>query len=199
MIELPGQFALSAFRLAKYLRALRDTNARVSGLDARFTYYVACDAALSDDHRSKLDGLLLADDAAVEFSPASQIVHIVPRAGTISPWSSKATDIAHACGLNTVARIERGVAYAISGSVAFDESQLAGLAAVLFDRMTESVLPGTSDGSSLFEKHERAPLGMVPLLEDGPAALVRANAELGLALSNDEIDYANPSAALPMR
>ena len=189
MIELPGQSALSAFRLAKHRSALRDIDERVSGLDARFTYFVASDAELSDDHRGKLDGLLLADDSVVDFSPASQVVTVVPRAGTISPWSSKATDIAHACGLDTVARIERGVAYAISASVVFDDPQLACLGAVLIDRMTESVLFGSDDAKSLFEEHERAPLAIVPLLEDGPAALQRADAELGLALSGDEIDY----------
>ncbi len=189
MIELPGQSALSAFRLAKHLRALRDIDERVSGLDARFTYFVASDAELSQDQRRKLDGLLLAGDSVVEFSPASHVVTAVPRAGTISPWSSKATDIAHACGLDMVVRIERGVAYAIRGSVVFDDSQLARLSAALIDRMTESILFDAEDADSLFEEHERAPLATVPLLEDGPGALKRADSELGLALSDDEIDY----------
>ena len=113
MIELPGQSALSAFRLVKHLRALRDIDERVSGLEARFTYFVASDEELSEDQCSKLDGLLLAGDSVVDFSPACQMVTAVPRAGTISPWSSKATDIAHICGLATVRRIERGIEYLI--------------------------------------------------------------------------------------
>ena len=160
MLELPGQSALSAFRLAKKLNALRDIDERVAGLDARFTYFVASEGALSDDHRDKLAGLLLADDSVVEFSPATQVINAVPRAGTISPWSSKATDIAHACGLDSVARIERGIAYAISGSREFDDRELLSLGAELFDRMTESVLLGSDIAGILFEQHEPASVGL---------------------------------------
>jgi phosphoribosylformylglycinamidine synthase len=184
MLELNGQSALSDFRLAKILNTLKTIDGDVSALDARFTYFVDVAGELSEDHQLKLNGLLLAIDAVVEFPADAKVIYTVPRAGTISPWSSKATDIAHACGLEEVLRIERGIAFAIQGS-----DDLTLLAPVLFDRMTETALLAVSDAEMLFEVHQPAPLAIVPLLEQGPDALVRANTELGLALSDDEIDY----------
>jgi len=184
MLELNGQSALSEFRLAKILDALKEIDNDVSGLDARYTYFVDVEGNLSEDQRGKLGGLLLANDPVVEFSADSKLIFAVPRPGTISPWSSKATDIAHACGLDTVRRIERGIAYAIEGS---DKVKL--LAPALYDRMTESALFASKDAGMLFESHEPARLALVPLLEEGPDALQRANTELGLALSDDEIEY----------
>lgn len=184
MLELNGQSALSEFRLAKILDALKIIDGDVSGLDARFAYFVDVKGDLSADQRAKLDSLLLANDRLVEFSADASVVIAVPRAGTISPWSSKATDIAHACGLDTVLRIERGVAYAIQGS-----DKLTLLASALFDRMTESLLLVAGDAARLFERHKPAPLTTVALMQEGPEALRRANTELGLALSDDEIDY----------
>ena len=184
MLELIGQSALSEFRLAKILDALKKIDGGVSGLDARFSYFIKTDGELSDDQRRKLDGLLLADDAVIEFSAGANVVYVVPRAGTISPWSSKATDIAHACGLDSVVRIERGIAYAIHGS-----DDLSHLASALCDRMTDAALFVSTDAEMLFEEHSPAPLASVPLLEEGADALKRADTELGLALSDDEIDY----------
>jgi phosphoribosylformylglycinamidine synthase len=184
MFKLSGQSALSEFRLAKILDALKNIDSGVSGLDARFTYFVNIDGELSQNQLRKLDGLLLADDPVVEFPTDAKIIYAVPRAGTISPWSSKATDIAHACGLESVLRIERGIAYAIRGS-----GDLPNLAAALFDRMTEAALFESDDAEMLFEEHRPEPLAIVPLLEDGANALILADAELGLALSDDEIDY----------
>jgi len=184
MLELNGQSALSDFRLAKILNTLKNIDSDVRALDARYTYFVDVSGELSADHRLKLDGLLLAKDRLVEFPADANIICTVPRAGTISPWSSKATDIAHACGLDEVLRIERGVAFAIQGS-----DKLTLLAPALFDRMTETALLAASDAEMLFESHQPAPLAVVPLLEQGSDALVRANTELGLALSDDEIEY----------
>jgi phosphoribosylformylglycinamidine synthase len=184
MLELNGQSALSEFRLAKILDSLKNIDRGVSGLDARFSYFIKTDGELSNDQRGRLNGLLLANDPVVNFSADTRIVYTVPRAGTISPWSSKATDIAHACGLDAVVRMERGVAYAIHGS-----GDLTRLAPALFDRMTEVALFDAGDAEMLFAEHQPASLTVIPLLEDGPDALRRADTELGLALSDDEIDY----------
>ena len=148
MFKLNGQSALSEFRLAKILDALKNIDKSVSSLDARFTYFIKIDGELSEDQRRKLDGLLLANDPVVEFPADAKIIYAVPRPGTISPWSSKATDIAHACGLDSVFRIERGIAYAIHGS-----SDLPKLAAALFDRMTEAAMFDSGDAEMLFEEH----------------------------------------------
>ena len=113
----------------------------------------------------------------------------MPRFGTVSPWSSKATDIAHVCGLGAVTRIERGVAYYIVSSQPLSQAERAAIAAVIHDRMTESVLDSIDAAAGLFAHHAPQPLATVPVLAQGRAALERANAELGLALSDDEIDY----------
>jgi len=111
---------------------------------------------------------------------------VVPRIGTISPWSSKATDIASLCGLSELLRIERGVAYHIRG---LNHEQHVAAAALLHDRMTESVLDDVDDLVQLFAHHEAAPLATIEMLENGRLALEAANRELGLALAEDEIDY----------
>jgi phosphoribosylformylglycinamidine synthase len=127
---------------------------------------------------------------------------VIPRLGTISPWASKATDIAHNCGMSHVHRIERGVAYTVvlkSGILGssigapkkLSDDELAKVAALLHDRMTETVLRSADDASQLFRELEGKPLESIDVLKEGRAALVRANTELGLAMSDDEIDYLN--------
>ena len=110
----------------------------------------------------------------------------MPRPGTISPWSSKATDIVHNSGLATVKRIERGTAYYINGGIAANRSAIAGL---LHDRMTETVLQSLDAAKILFETGEPAELQTIDMLESGKEALAKANQKLGLALADDEIDY----------
>jgi phosphoribosylformylglycinamidine synthase len=114
---------------------------------------------------------------------------VVPRFGTVSPWSSKATDIAHVCGLTDIARIERGIAYYLAGDTSLTQEQRVAIAALIHDRMTETVLDRVEAAASLFEHHAPKPLATVPVLAKGRTALEAANAELGLALSEDEIDY----------
>src|SRR4029079_4976371 len=113
---------------------------------------------------------------------------IVPRFGTISPWSSKATDIAHVCGLDAVRRIERGIVWTLCAATPLTRAELEILAAPLFDRMTETALFARADAARLFAHEQTRPLRTVSLAT-GRAALVKANTELGLALSDDEIDY----------
>jgi phosphoribosylformylglycinamidine synthase len=188
MLELPGQSALSDFRLAKLLRNLQRQDERVKSVTARFVYFVALSTPLSADHKTRLNGLLLSGEKAATLGKGAQKVYVVPRPGTISPWSSKATDIALACDLD-VERIERGICYGLQLRGEVSDADLQDICKRLFDRMTEALLHSGDDAYALFEAHEPAPLTSVELGNDGRAALAKANTELGLALSAQEIDY----------
>ena len=189
IIELPGQAALSAFRLTKLLEALKALEPAVTAANARYSYFGELAASLDDASRARLELLLNGTDEPQAFSDDAQLLTVVPRPGTISPWSSKATDILHACGLLAVKRIERGVTYAITSSEPLSDSRLQPLSQALFDRMTEAAMLDSAEAAALFDHHEPAPLTRVPLTEEGADALKAANGELGLALSDDEIDY----------
>ncbi|MDV6319859.1 phosphoribosylformylglycinamidine synthase [Chromohalobacter sp. HP20-39] len=191
MLELRGAPALSAFRHAKLLAALRDAVPEVEALHADYVHFVDHQDELDDSAREVLAQLLsygpVRDGADAE--PEGQLFLVVPRLGTLSPWSSKATDIAHNCGLHQVRRIERGIAYSVTLKGKLDEATFAALVTLLHDPMTETVMANSSDAAKLFEYHEPAPLGRVDVLEGGRDALVDANDALGLALAADEIDY----------
>ena len=199
MLELPGAPALSEFRLRKLLARITALDAAVTGLTARFVHFVDLERALDEPERAVLVRLLQygphLDAAGIDTAgrpltdaDAGELLLVVPRAGTISPWSSKATDIAHVCGLTAVRRIERGIAYRVSASRPLGRERLAALAQPLYDRMTEMVLFDAREAARLFEHAVPRPLARVELAE-GRAALERANRELGLALSPDEMDY----------
>ena len=189
MLELPGQAALSDFRLAKLTRSLQRVDERVASLEARFAYFVSTSSSLSAEEKKRLDALLLSGEKPATFSRGVKSLSVVPRPGTISPWSAKATDIVRACDSEAVDRVERGVCYGIRffGKVSDDDALALGH--LLFDRMTEAVFRDAAGVEALFEEHEPAPVGMVGLAERGRDALVAANTELGLALSGQEIDY----------
>ena len=121
-------------------------------------------------------------------STKGQLILVVPRPGTISPWSSKATDIAHNCGLAQVVRVERGTAYYVHAEETLSEKQLAMLAADLHDRMVETVLDDLNKADVLFSHQQPAPVTSVDTLGGGVEALKTANIELGLALADDEIE-----------
>ncbi|WP_328717139.1 phosphoribosylformylglycinamidine synthase [Halomonas elongata] len=188
MLELRGAPALSAFRHAKLLDALRSVAPDVEALEADYVHFVDHDGELADEDRRLLERLL-DDGTAREAPPKGRLFLVVPRIGTQSPWSSKATDIAHNCGLTKVRRLERGIAYRVQFAGELSEADFEAVTAALHDRMTETVLFDASDAARLFAHHEPAPLGQVNLLEGGRAALETANVELGLALAEDEIDY----------
>ena len=140
-----------------------------------------------------LDALLtygpkLSEQAIDPKAKAARII-IVPRPGTISPWSSKATDIAHVCGLEAIERIERGIAYDLHGQAELNSAALREIAPALYDRMTESALFAMEEAEQLFAHDPPRPLRTIPLLARGRTALEEANENLGLALSPDEIDY----------
>ncbi len=189
MLELPGQSALSNFRLAKLTRALQRADERVKAVDANFVYLVDTNAKLSKQDRARLDALLLSGDSPGRFGKLTKKLYVVPRPGTISPWSSKATDIVRACDIDAVERVERGICYGLRFSAKVDDDAVLALSALLFDRMTEAVFVEIDQAAALFAAHEPSPVVSVPLAEDGRQALVSANTDLGLALSNDEIDY----------
>ena len=184
-----GQPALSRFRLDKLNARLSMVGCKARVLAADHVHVIDCAAApLDAAQRQRLAQLL--DDAG-EFSPLprdSRVQWVVPRLGTISPWSSKASDIARQCGLSGLSRIERVLRYVIQG-VDRAPSCVAALQAALHDRMTESLLADASDLPQLFVQQAPRPLALIPLGGQGRDALVQANARLGLALAADEIDY----------
>ncbi|MBK6348497.1 MAG: phosphoribosylformylglycinamidine synthase [Proteobacteria bacterium] len=193
MLTFSGAPALSDFRLEKVLAAVRDRVAHVESVDTRYIHLVEVSAPLSDEQRVVVEALLRYGPSTradgPSDAPAGRLLLVVPRFGTVSPWSSKATDIAHVCGLGTVTRMERGVAYYIGSSQPLSKAEHAAIAAVIHDRMTEDVLDSIAAAAGLFAHHAPQPLATVPVLAQGRTALERANAELGLALSEDEIDY----------
>ncbi|MDR5893583.1 phosphoribosylformylglycinamidine synthase [Halomonas mongoliensis] len=199
MLELRGAPALSAFRHAKLLAALREVAADVESLTAEYVHFVDHEGELSAealavleqllDYGSQLQGSHLQGSDVEGARAEGQLFLVVPRIGTQSPWSSKATDIAHSCGLKGVRRLERGIAYRVKLKGMLSEKVFEAIRATLHDRMTETVLADASDAARLFAHHEPAPLGSVDVLEGGREALVDANVALGLALAEDEIDY----------
>ncbi|MEZ5460062.1 MAG: hypothetical protein R3E65_12445 [Steroidobacteraceae bacterium] len=161
--------------------------------DARFHHFGELSRPLSDDEHARLVALLTygpreAAPAAAHDRAGGLVRIVVPRPGTISPWASKATDIAHVCGLDAVRRIERGVVFRIACDTAPDAALLRRIDALLHDRMTEAVVDSTAAAAVLFGSDAPRPLRTVSL-SAGRDALVAADRELGLALSPDEIDY----------
>jgi len=181
MLIIPGAPALSRFRLEKLLESVR--------VAAQFVHFVDVESALTEAQTGVLERLLTYGPTRKQQVTGGTLVLSVPRFGTISPWSSKATDIAHNCGLENVYRIERGVAYRLAAEPPPAGDELAVAAACLYDRMTESVVYDMDQAGRLFEHHEPVPMSEVDLTGGGREALVNANVALGLALSEDEIDY----------
>ncbi|MFZ5724161.1 MAG: phosphoribosylformylglycinamidine synthase [Pseudomonadota bacterium] len=188
MLILRGAPALSAFRLRKLLDSLGGTP--VTGI-AAFHVHLLDSEPLTDGQRAVLDRLLsYGPAAAADGEPAGSTLRLaVPRPGTISPWSSKATDILRHCGLEGVRRIERGTAFYLSLSRAPTRDEQAQIDRRLHDRMTQQVFGRLEDAAVLFEAHAPRPLATVDVVGGGRAALEQANRELGLALAEDEIDY----------
>ncbi|MCK9382388.1 MAG: phosphoribosylformylglycinamidine synthase [Sulfuritalea sp.] len=185
-LALRGSAAFSAARLARLQKSFGETVSGV-GLAAEHWYFIESGGLLNAEQTARLKDLL-GIPARLPAPPAGKLLLVTPRLGTISPWSSKATDIARNCGFAAVRRIERGTAFHVSGAMGNDFQQSA-LAARLHDRMTESVLASVDAAKALFHHVAPQPLASVDLLGGGRDALVKANSELGLALSADEIDY----------
>ncbi|MGD8576060.1 MAG: phosphoribosylformylglycinamidine synthase, partial [Thiohalophilus sp.] len=190
MLQLRGGSALSSFRLDKCLASLRAEVPEVSEVEAIFLHFVDCEQRLDSQQQQILDSLLDYVEAPSRTLAGHDFL-VIPRPGTISPWSSKATDIAHNCGLQTVKRIERGILYTVvlDNGDTLSTEQADRLAAVLHDRMTEAVFQDAGEAERLFRHPEPGPLAVVDVLDGGREALQQANADLGLALAEDEIDY----------
>ncbi|UVE16775.1 phosphoribosylformylglycinamidine synthase [Pseudomonas sp. LS44] len=187
MLILRGAPALSAFRHGKLLAQLTQKVATVSGVYAEFAHFAEVTGLLAEEEHSVLARLLQYGPSVPVQEPAGRLFLVVPRSGTISPWSSKATDIANNCGLAKIERIERGIAYYVTGS--FDDAEAELIAASLHDRMTQQVFTAMEQVENLFSHAQPKPLTAVDVLGGGRAALTQANTELGLALAEDEIDY----------
>ena len=193
MLTLTGAPALSDFRTARLLAAVKARHASVRSLTSRFVHFVQTRRELSAAERRVLEALLTYGPRESSARPAapdnSFLVVVTPRPGTISPWSSKSTDIAHVCGLDAIERIERGIAFRVESDASLADDELRAIAPLLHDRMTEAAVFSFEAAARLFSHEEPRPLNTVALLARGRRALQEANENLGLALSDDEIDY----------
>ena len=184
ILHLRGRPALSGFRLTRLQQQLSAIGS--PALSAEHWHFVETTRPLDSGERAGLDRLLTYGPQRTASEPQGRLLLVLPRFGTISPWSSKATDIARNCGLDAIVRIERGTAFRITGGDMFDPAPLLPL---IHDRMTEDVVESLAAADRLFDHVAPRPLARIPLLACGSEALVRANIALGLALSQDEIDY----------
>jgi phosphoribosylformylglycinamidine synthase len=192
VLHLPGSPALSAFRIQKLLARLRPKLPGLRDIDARFEHFVDTAAPLDAAGSAMLARLLEYGPrpaAVAAVTGATLELFVLPRFGTISPWASKATDIARNCGLDAVRRIERGVSYRFALERAADPAARAAAAAAIHDRMTEVVVDRAAEAAALFQREAPRALRRVALLAGGREALVAADRDWGLALSPDEIDY----------
>ena len=189
MLTLAGASALSPFRLRRLLGELQSISRDVRSVQARFMHFVEIDGEARDDERAMLAQLLAYGPHREAEDFAGELFLVVPRPGTLSPWSSKATDIARNCGLARVRRVERGIAYYVQTGGTIAAELRARIAAPLHDRMVEAVFASLDDAGRLFVHGAPRPLRTVDILGGGRAALASANREFGFALADDEIDY----------
>jgi phosphoribosylformylglycinamidine synthase len=190
MLLIAGSQALSDARLHSLFQSLASEGLPLRGLGAQFVHLVQCASPVSAERQALLAQLLRYGPRREAAEQAGLLRVVAPRPGTISPWSSKATDIAHICGLSEVERIERVTAFSVdTGGVALSGAELALLDGRLHDRMTQSVFDTVESAGGLFRKEHPRPLRSIPVLSGGRAALEAADRELGLALAEDEIDY----------
>ena len=188
-----GGSALSSFRVQQLLPGLQAIHDKITGIAARFVHLVSSDAEPGLELKGQLAALLTYGDP-YQGPKDGPLIVVSPRFGTVSPWASKATDIAHNCGL-AVRRVERIVEYRISlksgllGTPSLSQADMARVAEMLHDRMTESVMLDRAQAHGLFTELHPAPMEHVDILGGGRAALEKANVQFGLALADDEIDY----------
>ncbi|HET7586657.1 MAG TPA: phosphoribosylformylglycinamidine synthase [Gammaproteobacteria bacterium] len=187
MFRFRGGPALSGFRIDKLRSRLQAIAPALTGIHTEYLHLVCGELRNGDD--AVLRRLLTYGPAAPAVEPQGELLLAIPRFGTISPWASKATDIARNCGLTGIRRIERGTAYYLEFSRPVDRATLGLLAGELHDPMTEMVVADTAEADRLFQSLEPRPLVTVDVLGRGREALLAADAEFGLALSADEVDY----------
>lgn len=184
VIFFQGQSVYSPFRYQKILSKLQQKFPQVTSFKAKYVYVVEEKQSLSEKEIKILEEMIQGEVA----TRVRADMIIIPRLGTISPWSSKATDIANVCKIN-IKRIERGILYQLHLEESINELERQNLAELLHDKMTESVIFNCENLATIFEKQSARPMKIIPLLEQGEGALIAANTEMGLALTPDEITY----------
>jgi len=187
MLKIFGTPAFSNFRLDALLRRLQTVEPCLTAITARYLHFIDVSTELNEADTAILNNLLSYGElnhTHIDLAAPAHTVLVLPRTGTQSPWSSKATDIAKRCGLDAVHHIERGIHYQLHCAQPLSNQ----LIALLHDRMTQTVLLNT-EAPELFKEHPARPLQRIELIEQGRLALEHANVDLGLALSDDEIDY----------
>ena len=188
-----GGNALSPFRIQQILPLLQAISPQIQGLQSRYVHLAASLASLNTASQKTLAALLTYGEPSV-YQDAGKLIVVSPRMGTVSPWASKATDIAHNCGLD-IKRIERITEFSVQlkngllSKAVLNIDQLAAVADILHDRMTESVMASRDDALALFTELQAAPMEQVDILSGGEGALQEANKRWGLALAEDEISY----------
>jgi phosphoribosylformylglycinamidine synthase len=194
LTAFPGGPALPDFRAQALLVSLRAVDAGIDRIAARFVHWVSTGEAPTPALIDRLQALL-DDGHAPGTDDSGQLVVVMPRLGTVSPWASKATDIARSCGV-PVHRIERLTEFRVhrkagllGRSKPLEAAALEACAALLHDRMTETVAFEHDAARHLFDERPAEPMQTVDVLGAGRSALMTANTEFGLALSSDEIDY----------
>ena len=188
MLIFPGGPAASAFRLQKRLLSIRERVPSAANLSAYFLYLVDLDGDLPVGHRHVLENLLGSAPApgVEDISEDTLKYTAFPRLGTVSPWSTKATDIIHRCGLGQVRRVERGIVWQVEVTSACSEQEIA---AFLHDPMTESVIVNDADLEQIFQQTDAAPLEWMEILNGGHESLAKASREFGFSFSDDELNY----------
>jgi len=191
MLVLRGSPALTPFRLDKLMARAAEVAPEVKHIYAEYLHFADCERELDGDEQAVLAKILTYGPSAKSEDPEGTLMLVIPRIGTISPWASKATDIAQNCGLANIKRLERGVAYYATGenNAPLSDHARAQFAGLVHDRMIEQVLDSVEEAEGLFATHEPAAMRTVDVLGGGKAELERANTEWGLALAPDEIDY----------
>lgn len=202
MLILPGSNALSAFRSQRLLAQLQAVAPTIAAVQARFYHFIDASSPLSTEDTERLSAMLTYGEPVLDpqYEGVTEEYFVIPRLGTISPWASKATDIAHNCGMAHIHRIERGVAYTvvlksgifgtgIKAPKKLGAEEVQAVTALLHDRMTETVLRSADEAQALFSELEGRPLEAIDVLGKGRLALEEANRDMGLALAEDEIDY----------
>jgi phosphoribosylformylglycinamidine synthase len=180
-----GIDALPEFRKRALLRVIQKSDNSITDIRAEYVHFVDAPKLSADDEKELVK--ILEYGQVFNGTPTDQVLLVVPRLGSISPWSSKATDIAHNCGLTEVKRIERGVAYYITSAKKLIDPKL--VEAAIHDRMTEAVLDSLEAGDALFAEESPRSVREIDLSGDGQATLAKAGKEWGMALSESDVEY----------
>ena len=190
-LSVRGSPALSQFRLDKLYASLKTPAPNIAHIYAEFVHFAFNVNMLDKTQQNTLQQILTYGAQSKVEVPAGELFLVIPRIGTISPWASRATDIANNCGLDAVLRLERGIAYYVqtNNGAALSDVEKTALKAQIHDRMTEMVFGDLNDAQKLYHTATPAPLECIDILQGGKAALNAANNDMGLALSPDEVDY----------